>query len=54
MALKIGELLIKARLITDAQLAKALETQRESGGRLGEHLVCLLYTSDAADEVVPV
>ena len=41
MALKIGELLIKAKLINEHQLAKALEEQRANGGRLGEHLVAL-------------
>ena len=46
MALKIGELLIKAKLINETQLAKALEEQRASGGRLGEHLVELEYVTE--------
>jgi type IV pilus assembly protein PilB len=46
MALKIGELLIKAKLINEHQLAKALEEQRASGGRLGEHLVALEYVTE--------
>jgi type IV pilus assembly protein PilB len=46
MALKIGELLIKAKLINETQLAKALEEQRASGGRLGEHLVALEYVTE--------
>ena len=46
MALKIGELLIKAKLINEHQLAKALEEQRASGGRLGEHLVTLGYVTE--------
>ncbi len=39
MALKIGELLLKAQLITDEQLQKALDEQKQTGGRLGEHLI---------------
>ena len=35
MALKIGELLIKAKLINETQLSKGLEEQRTNGGRLG-------------------
>ena len=46
MALKIGELLIKAKLINEHQLAKALEEQRANGGRLGEHLVALEYVTE--------
>jgi len=39
MPLKIGELLLKAQLITEDQLEKVLEDQKQSGGRVGEHLV---------------
>ena len=46
MALKIGELLIKANLISEQQLAKALEAQRTGGGRLGEHLVALEFVTN--------
>ncbi len=46
MALKIGELLIKAKLISEPQLARALEEQRASGGRLGEHLVQLEFVTE--------
>jgi len=39
--LKLGEFLIKEKLITQAQLDKALSVQKERGGRLGEILVKL-------------
>jgi type IV pilus assembly protein PilB len=41
MALKLGEMLIKAHLITQEQLAKALEHQKVNGGKLGYNLVKL-------------
>ena len=39
MALKLGDLLIKAKLITQEQLAEALKVQQSSGLKLGEALV---------------
>ena len=38
MALKLGELLLKAQLISQDQLQKALDEQRMTGGKLGEIL----------------
>ena len=38
MALKLGELLVKAQLISQDQLQKALDEQRMTGGKLGEIL----------------
>lgn len=38
---KLGELLIKEGIITQAQLEKALNTQKQEGGRLGEILIRL-------------
>ncbi|MCP4899194.1 MAG: type IV-A pilus assembly ATPase PilB [bacterium] len=46
MPLKLGELLIKARLINQEQLDKALEEQKQLGGRVGEHLVRLAFVSE--------
>ncbi len=46
MALKLGELLVKARLIEDTQLEKALEEQKTLGGRIGEHLVRLGFVTE--------
>jgi type IV pilus assembly protein PilB len=47
MALKLGELLLKAKLLTTEQLDKALGEQQQLGGRLGEHLLRLgLVTED--------
>jgi type IV pilus assembly protein PilB len=37
--LRLGEQLVASNLITDAQLQKALEMQRDSGGLLGEVLI---------------
>jgi len=39
MAVKLGDLLLKAKLITQDQLDAALKSQREEGGKLGEALV---------------
>jgi type IV pilus assembly protein PilB len=41
MAIKLGEMLIKARLITQEQLTKALDHQKANGGKLGYNLVKL-------------
>ncbi|HHQ48355.1 MAG TPA: type II secretion system protein GspE, partial [Acidobacteria bacterium] len=46
MALKIGEILLRAKLITDEQLKKALEEQTQLGGRLGEHLIRLGFVTE--------
>jgi len=46
MALKLGELLLKAKLITEDQLNKALDEQKQTGGRIGEHLVRLELVSE--------
>ena len=46
MALKLGELLVKAKLINDSQLDHALEQQKQTGGRLGEHLVRLGFVAE--------
>ncbi|MCO6431470.1 MAG: type IV-A pilus assembly ATPase PilB [Deltaproteobacteria bacterium] len=46
MASRIGEMLVRAGLITQDQLAKSLEAQRSSGGFLGGHLVKLGYISE--------
>jgi type IV pilus assembly protein PilB len=40
---RLGELLVRNKLIDDKQLAKALEEQRATGGRLGASLVKLGY-----------
>ena len=37
--IKLGDLLLKARAITDTQLKAALSEQQKWGGRLGEILV---------------
>ncbi len=46
MPLKIGELLLKAQLISQEQLNEALEDQKQSGGRIGEHLIRLGHVSE--------
>ena len=38
---RLGELLVRNKLITDVQLAKALEDQKVQGGRLSMSLVKL-------------
>src|SRR5580765_4003769 len=39
MAVKLGDLLLKAKLISQEQLDAALKSQREEGGKIGEALV---------------
>jgi len=46
MPLRIGELLTKAKLLTDDQLKKALEEQKQSGGRIGEHLIRMGFVTE--------
>ncbi len=46
MAVKLGQLLITAQLITDDQLKEAVSLQRKEGGRLGANLVKLGYISE--------
>ena len=50
MALKLGELLLKAQLINQQQLTKALEDQKAGGGKLGEVLQKLGYVTE--DDVI--
>ena len=37
--MRLGDLLVRARLVTAAQVATALDLQADRGGRLGDHLV---------------
>jgi type IV pilus assembly protein PilB len=46
MAERIGDLLLKAGLISDQQLGEALQLQKTSGGKLGYNLVKLGYVKD--------
>jgi type IV pilus assembly protein PilB len=43
---RLGELLVKEQLITPLQLKKAIDTQRNSGGRLGYELTRLGYIEE--------
>jgi type IV pilus assembly protein PilB len=46
MTVKLGELLVKAKLITPEHLAEALKEQRTSGSKLGESLVKLGFITE--------
>jgi type IV pilus assembly protein PilB len=46
MTVKLGELLVKARLITPEHLAEALKEQRATGSKLGESLVKLGFITE--------
>ncbi len=46
MAVRIGELLLKEKRITPAQLQEALNYQKANGGKLGVNLVKLGYVKD--------
>ncbi len=43
---RIGELLVREKLINQAQLARAMESQRATGGRLGHQLAKLGYLEE--------
>ncbi|HKB72374.1 MAG TPA: ATPase, T2SS/T4P/T4SS family [Thermoanaerobaculia bacterium] len=46
MPLKLGDLLLKANVISQEQLDAALKNQRDEGGKLGEVIVRLGYASE--------
>lgn len=46
MAVKLGQLLISAGVITEQQLNEALTLQKQSGGRLGTNLIKLGYITE--------
>ncbi len=46
MSVRLGELLIKANLITQDQLKEALKFQKESGSKLGESLIRLNFVAE--------
>src|SRR3981189_3559199 len=46
MAVRIGELLLKEKLITPEQLQQALNAQKASGGKLGYSLVKMGFVKD--------
>src|SRR5204862_4149259 len=46
MAVRIGELLLKEKLITPEQLQQALNHQKANGGKLGYNLVKMGYVKD--------
>jgi type IV pilus assembly protein PilB len=52
MSGKLGEILIKEKVVTQEQLKQALEFQKSNGGRLGNALVKLNFLTD--DEVTAV
>ena len=39
MAVKLGDLLVKAKLVTPEQVEAALQSQRDEGGKFGEALI---------------
>src|SRR3990172_37890 len=45
-AARLGDMLVKATLITKDQLQKALQQQESAGGRIGSHLVKLGFISE--------
>lgn len=46
MTIKLGELLLKAGVVTEAQLKQALDEQRRWGGKLGEILVRMTFLDE--------
>ncbi len=41
VSMQIGELLVAAGLVTQVQIAQAVDRQHEAGGRLGPNLVAM-------------
>jgi len=39
--MRFGDLLVRDKLVTEAQIAEALKRQSQHGGRLGEHLIAI-------------
>jgi len=50
MALKLGELLLKAQLLSQDQLTRALDEQKSTGGKLGEILQRFGYVTE--DDII--
>ncbi len=50
MAVKLGQLLINSKIVTEDQLKKALELQKKESGRLGTNLIKLGFLTE--DELV--
>src|SRR6185503_15895548 len=49
--MQLGDLLVRARLVTEEQVGQALSIQDEIGGRVGDHLVVMgAITREALDE----
>ncbi|MBW3564054.1 MAG: type IV-A pilus assembly ATPase PilB [Acidobacteria bacterium] len=46
MSIRLGELLVKAGLMTQDQLKESLDRQRETGAKLGETIINLGYVSE--------
>ena len=46
MAIKLGQLLLRAKVVTDAQLETALAEQEKWGGKIGQILVRMGYLSE--------
>ena len=46
MAVKLGEMLVKAGLISQNQLEEALESQKNNGEKLGLNLIKLGYVKE--------
>ncbi|MGH9388774.1 MAG: type II secretion system protein GspE, partial [Vicinamibacteria bacterium] len=47
MAVKLGDLLLKAKLVTAEQVEAALQSQRDEGGKFGEALIRIGAVSEA-------
>lgn len=48
LRMQLGDLLIRAKLVTEDQVTAALELQADCGGRLGDHLVAMGALEQAA------
>jgi hypothetical protein len=44
--MRLGEILLKRELVTDAAISEALERQKTNGGRLGANLIALGYLTE--------
>jgi len=47
LRMRFGDLLVRDKLVTEAQIAEALKRQSQMGGRLGEHLIAIGAITEA-------
>jgi len=47
LRMRFGDLLVRDKVVTEAQIAEALQRQSQNGGRLGDHLIAMGVITEA-------